>query len=70
MTDYILFTDNWWNWFLHEYSFMVGLLWALLKAIAVLDPSNKTNNVLDTFRRLVPGQKELRRREDDKREEK
>lgn len=48
--DYIIFTDNWWNWFLHEYAFTVALLWALLKALAVLDPSNKTDKVIDSMR--------------------
>ena len=64
--EYILFTDNWWNWFLHEYAFTMGLLWAILKALAILDPSNKTNAILDTFRGLVSGSKELARRAEDK----
>jgi len=64
MTEYIMFTDDWWNWFLHTYSFMLGLLWAILKAIAVLDPSNKTNAILDSFRSRMGG-KELERRASD-----
>ena len=66
MTEYLIFTDNWWNWFLHEYAYSLGLLWALLKALAFLDPSNKTNAILDTFRGLMPGNKELARRAADK----
>ena len=45
MTDPIIFTDDWWNWFLHTYSFMIGLVWAILKALAVLDPTNRTNSI-------------------------
>lgn len=67
--DPIIFTDDWWNWFLHTYSFMIGLLWAVLKALAILDPSNKTNAILDTFRGLIPGQKEMGRREGDRSKE-
>lgn len=64
--DAIIFTDNWWNWFLHEYAFTLGVGWAVLKAIAVLDPSNKTNQVLDTFRGLVAREpKEMNRRATD-----
>jgi hypothetical protein len=70
MTEYLIFTDNWWNWFLHEYAFTLGLLWAFLKTLAILDPSNKTNAILDTFRGLMPGNKELARRATDKPEEK
>jgi hypothetical protein len=50
MTEYLIFTDNWWNWFIHEYAFTMGLLWALLKALAVLDPSNESNKVIDSLR--------------------
>ncbi len=66
MIEYLIFTDNWWNWFLHEYAFTLGLLWALLKTLAILDPSNKTNAILDTFRGLMPGNKELTRRATDR----
>jgi len=62
MNEYILFTENWWNQFLHEYAFTLGLLWALLKTLAILDPSNSTNKVLDSFRGFMPGGKELARR--------
>ena len=50
MNEYLIFTDNWWNWFIHEYAFTMGLLWALLKALAVLDPSNESNKVIDSLR--------------------
>jgi hypothetical protein len=53
MTEFIIFTDNWWNWFLHEYAFTLGILWALLKALAILDPSNKTDKILDSFRAML-----------------
>lgn len=45
--DFIIFTDNWWNWFIHEYAFTLALLWALLKALAVLDPSTRSNKVIE-----------------------
>ena len=64
--DYILFTDDWWYWFVKNYGITLGLLWAILKALAILDPSNKTNAILDTFRGLVSGSKELARRAEDK----
>lgn len=70
MTEYLIFTDNWWNWFLHTYSFTIGLGWALLKALAILDPSNKTNTILDSFRSFLPGGKELARRGTDKEQQK
>lgn len=68
LVDFIIFTDNWWNAFIHEYAYTLGLLYALLKAIAVLDPSNKTNKIIDSFCSFLPGraQKELARRETDK----
>jgi len=68
--DHIIFTDDWWNWFLHTYSFMIALLWAVLKALAILDPSNKSNQVLDTFRGMLSRSpdKDLARREEDKKE--
>ena len=54
MTDtYILFTDAWWNWFVHEYAFSLVILWALLKTLAILDPTNKTNDILDSFRSFL-----------------
>jgi len=66
--DYIFFTDNWWNWFLHEYAFSLLILYALLRCIAVLDPSNKTNLIIDTFRNVISKRsgKEMARRESDK----
>jgi len=67
--DYAIFTDNWWFWFVKEYGISIGIIWGILKAIAVLDPSNKTNKVLDTFRSLLPGSKEnkeLARRAEDR----
>ena len=71
MTDPIIFTDDWWNWFLHTYSFMIGLVWAILKALAVLDPTNRTNSILDSFRSRIPGgEKQLARRADDQEEKK
>ena len=60
--DFILFTDNWWNWFIHEYAFTLGLLWALLKALAILDPTNKSNEILESFRSLLNTGSNLNRR--------
>lgn len=51
--DYIIFTDNWWNWFVHEYAFTLALLFCLLKGLAVLDPTNKTNQIVDSLRSLL-----------------
>jgi len=64
--DYLIFTDDWWNWFFHNYAFSIGILWAILKALAILDPSNKTNTILDSFRSFLPGGKELARRGTDR----
>ena len=66
MTEYLIFTDNWWNWFLHEYAYTLGLLWALLKALAMLDPTNQSNQILDSFRSLFNTGQSLNRRADDK----
>ena len=52
MTEYLIFTDNWWNWFIHEYAFTLGLLFALLKGLAVLDPTNKTDKIVESLRAL------------------
>ncbi|OPY89024.1 MAG: hypothetical protein A4E71_00104 [Smithella sp. PtaU1.Bin162] len=52
MTDFLIFTDNWWNWFLHEYAFTIGLLYALLKGLAVLDPNNNSNKVVDMLQTI------------------
>jgi len=45
--DYVLFTDNWWKWFISEYSYTIALFWALLKGIAVLSPDTPTNKIID-----------------------
>lgn len=55
MQDYIIFTDNWWNAFLHEYAFTLVILWALLKCLAMLDPTNQSNDILDSFRAMLAG---------------
>ena len=68
--DYLILSDDWWYWIVKTYGISIGLLWAFLKAMAVLDPSNKTNKILDTFRGLIPGNKELARRASDAPEEK
>jgi hypothetical protein len=47
MPDYIMFTDAWWKIFLADYSYTIGIFWALLKGIAVLDPENKSNKIID-----------------------
>jgi len=53
--DFILFTDSWWNWFLHEYAFSIGVIWALLKMLAILHPGVETNKIMEllatTFKR-------------------
>lgn len=63
--EYMIFTDDWWYWFVKNYGVTIAIGWAILKGIAILDPSNKTNQVLDTFRGLLPGQKEMARRATD-----
>ena len=68
--DFILFTDNWWNWFIHEYAFTLGILWALLKALAILDPTNKSNEILESFRSLLNTGSNLNRRLTDRLDEK
>jgi hypothetical protein len=50
MTEYTILTDNWWNWFVHEYAFTMAIVWALLKGLAILDPSNKTDKIVDLLR--------------------
>lgn len=70
MTEYTIFTDDWWYWFAKNYGITLGIGWALLKALAILDPSNKTNAILDSFRSFLPGGKELARRATDKEEPK
>ncbi len=52
MTEYIIFTDSWWNWFLHEYAFTLALLYVLLKGLAILDPSNKSDQIVESLRSL------------------
>jgi hypothetical protein len=66
LTEYLIFTDNWWNWFVHEYAYTLVILWALLKCLALLDPTNKTNMILDSFRSLLNNGKSLNRRATDK----
>ncbi len=65
LTDYLLFTDNWWNWFLHEYAFTLVVLWALLKTLALCDPTNKTNTILDSFKSMLNNGKNFNRRATD-----
>lgn len=70
MTEYILFTDNWWNWFVHEYAYTLVILWALLKTLALCDSTNKTNQILDSFRSLLNTGNSLNRRTTDRPEDK
>ncbi len=55
MQDYLIFTDHWWNAFLHEYAFTLLILWALLKCLAMLDPTNHSDEILDSFRAMLSG---------------
>ncbi len=69
--DYLIFTDNWWNWFVHEYAYTIVVLWALLKTLAMLDPTNKSNEILESFRSLLNvGSNNLGRRTSDRISEK
>ena len=47
MNEFIIFTDNWWNAFVHDYAFTLALLWVLLKCLAVLDKSTESNKVIE-----------------------
>lgn len=71
LTDYIIFTDNWWNVFIHEYAITIGILWALLKCLAMFDATNKSNTVLESFRNMITGGECLKwkRRATDKKSE-
>lgn len=53
MIEHMLFTDNWWNAFIHEYAYTLFILWALLKTLAKLDPTNKSDDILESFRALL-----------------
>ena len=52
MTEYLIFTDNWWNWFVHEYAFTLALLFVLLKGLALLDKTNESNKILELLQGL------------------
>ena len=67
MTEYLIFTNNWWNWFFHEYAFTVALLFVLLKGLALLDPTNHSNEILDSLRSLFNTGQSLNRRMNDRR---
>jgi hypothetical protein len=45
--DFTIFTDSWWNWFVHEYAFTLGLLMSLLKGLAILHPGVDSNKIVD-----------------------
>jgi len=66
--DFMIFTDNWWNWFFHEYAFTIALLFVLLKGLALLDPTNQSNEILDSIRSLFNRGQSLNRRTSDKTE--
>ncbi len=65
MTDYLIFTDNWWNWFFHEYAFTILVLYALLKCLAMCDPSNKSDTILEAFRSMLSTGQGMNRRATD-----
>lgn len=52
MYQYLIFTDNWWNAFLHEYAFTLALLFVLLKCLAVLDKTNESNKIIELLQNL------------------
>lgn len=66
---YDIFTDDWWTWFAHQYSYSMVIVWALLKTVALLDPTNKSNEILDSFRTILSaGNSSMSRRASDPKE--
>lgn len=42
-----IFTDQWWLWVWNTYSISLGMGLGLLKVVAIIVPSNKTNQIVD-----------------------
>jgi hypothetical protein len=50
--EYMFLTDNWWNWFLHEYAFTMLIIAGLLKVLAMADEGTSTNDIVDYIIRI------------------
>jgi len=43
----MIFDNNWWTWFLSNYSYSVAIISGLIKVLAMSDEGTPTNKIVD-----------------------
>lgn len=48
-----IFTDQWWLWIWNNYSISIGMIFVLLKILAILNPGAKTNQIMELLSQYI-----------------